>query len=260
MSEKLCLKWNDFQENVNIAFGSLREDTEFVDVTLACEDGQQVEAHKVILAASSPFFETILQRNKHPHPLIYLGGFKSEDLMAILDFLYFGEAKVYQENLDSFLAIAEEVKLRGLTGQTISEVVEEEEKPKNPKRANQTKESLYRDNDTNAPLANDNVAEKVFKALAIPDQFIDLQALDEKVKSMMEKSKNMIPSGRQADGTPKQERAFICKVCGKESMKANLIGHIEASHLVGLSFPCEFCDKSFSSRQSMRSHKRICAK
>ena len=68
MSEKLCLKWNDFQENVNAAFGNLREDTEFSDVTLACEDGQQLEAHKVILAASSPFFQNLLKRNKHPHP------------------------------------------------------------------------------------------------------------------------------------------------------------------------------------------------
>merc|ERR1719430_1456679 len=92
------------------------------------EDGQQVEAHKVILSASSPFFEKILQRNKHPHPLIYLRGFHSQDLLAILDFLYFGEANVYQENLDSFLAIAEELKLKGLTGQTSSDLVEEEEK------------------------------------------------------------------------------------------------------------------------------------
>ena len=59
MSEKLCLKWNDYQENVNIAFGNLREDREFADV--ACEDGQQIEAHKVILAASSPFFQNLLQ-------------------------------------------------------------------------------------------------------------------------------------------------------------------------------------------------------
>jgi len=28
----------------------LKEDNNFADVTLACEDGQQVEAHKVILA------------------------------------------------------------------------------------------------------------------------------------------------------------------------------------------------------------------
>ena len=70
--EKLCLKWNDFQENVISAFGTLREDREFADVTLACEDGQQVEAHKVILASSSPFFLNLLRRNKHPHPLIYM--------------------------------------------------------------------------------------------------------------------------------------------------------------------------------------------
>ena len=39
MSEKLCLQWNDFKENINIAFGRLRCDKEFTDVTLACEDG-----------------------------------------------------------------------------------------------------------------------------------------------------------------------------------------------------------------------------
>ena len=87
-----------------------------------------MEAHKVILAASSPFFEKILQRNKHPRPLIYLRGFKSEDFVSILDFLYFGEANVYQENLDSFLAIADELKLKELTGQTSSDLVEEQEK------------------------------------------------------------------------------------------------------------------------------------
>ena len=52
MSEKLCLQWNNFKDNVNSAFVNLREDKDFSDVTLACEDGQQVEAHKVILAAS----------------------------------------------------------------------------------------------------------------------------------------------------------------------------------------------------------------
>ena len=56
MLEKLCLQWNDFQDNIKSAFGNLREDADFANVTLACEDGQQVEAHKVVLAASSPFF------------------------------------------------------------------------------------------------------------------------------------------------------------------------------------------------------------
>ena len=39
------------------AFGDLRAGKEFTDVTLACEDGQQVEkVDKVVLTLSSPFF------------------------------------------------------------------------------------------------------------------------------------------------------------------------------------------------------------
>ena len=85
--EKLCLQWNDFKENLSFSFGELRKDRDLTDVTLACEDGQKIEAHKLILVTSSPFFEKILQGNKHSHPLIYLRGFMSKDLLAILDFL-----------------------------------------------------------------------------------------------------------------------------------------------------------------------------
>ena len=113
-SEKLCLQLNDFKKNISSSFGDLRADNDFSDVTLACEDGQQVEAHKVILAASSPFFKELLRKNSHPHPLVYMRALKSDDLVAMMDFLYFGEANVFQENLDSFLALAGELKLKGL--------------------------------------------------------------------------------------------------------------------------------------------------
>ena len=99
-SEKLCLQWNDFKVNVSTTFGELREDKDLTDVTLACEDGSQVEAHKVILAASSPFFMDILKRNKHPHPLIYMRGVTGSNLEAMVDFVYRGEADIFQENLD----------------------------------------------------------------------------------------------------------------------------------------------------------------
>ena len=71
-SEKLCLQWNDFKQNINASLGDLRGDEDFTDVTLVCEDGQQVEAHKVILVASSPFFKELLRKNKHSHPLVYM--------------------------------------------------------------------------------------------------------------------------------------------------------------------------------------------
>ena len=48
-TEKLCLQWNDFKVNVSSSFGELREDKDLTDVTLACEDGSQVEAHRTFL-------------------------------------------------------------------------------------------------------------------------------------------------------------------------------------------------------------------
>ena len=114
--EKLRLQWNDFKENISSVFRELRKDKDFTDVTLACEDGQQIEAHKVVLATSSPFFRELLKKSNHPHPLIYMRGLRSENLVALIDFLYFGETKVLQEHFDTFIALTEELRLKGLTG------------------------------------------------------------------------------------------------------------------------------------------------
>merc|ERR1719470_705006 len=77
-----------------------------------------MEAHKVIISACSPFFRTILRRNKHEHPLLYLKGVKYADLVSVLNFMYHGEVNVAQEELNSFLAVAEDLRVKGLTQTT----------------------------------------------------------------------------------------------------------------------------------------------
>ena len=83
-SEKLCLKWNDFQENISTTIATLKDACDFSDVTLVCEDGNQVDAHKIILSSSSPFFQNLFKKNKHSHPLIYMRGMKVEDLLGVV--------------------------------------------------------------------------------------------------------------------------------------------------------------------------------
>ena len=227
MSEKLCLQWNDFQENIKSAFGNLREDNDFADVTLACEDGQQVEAHKVILAASSPLFQKLLVRNKHPHPLIYMRGVKSQDLLAILDFLYCGEANVYQENLDSFLAIAEELQLKGLMGKIDENVRDLEEDNKYMTPIITTNATIPKATFKNSKIVNPGET----KTVAVPGNFSgDLEELEERVKSMMEKSQNTLAHRPSII-------AYICKVCGKEGQCNAIKDHIEANHLEGIVIP-----------------------
>jgi len=113
-TDKFCLRWNDFESNISVSFRELREDKDFFDITLACED-EQIQAHKVILSACSPFFRSVLKRNRHEHPLLYLKGVKFTELEAVLNFMYQGEVNVAQEDLNSFLAVAEDLKVKGLT-------------------------------------------------------------------------------------------------------------------------------------------------
>ena len=113
-SDKLCLHWNDLAANFINTLYDLKEDKDFTDLTLVCAD-KQVEVHKVVLASSSNFFRRIMKDIKHSHPLIYLSGIKFKDLDAVLSFIYLGQVNLAQEDLDSFLALAEELEMKGLT-------------------------------------------------------------------------------------------------------------------------------------------------
>ena len=254
-SEKFCLKWNDFQENVSAAFGSFRRDNELTDVTLACEDGKQVQAHKIILATSSPFFQNIFKLNKHAHPLIYMRGMKSEDLESIVEFLYHGEANIYQENLDIFLIIAQELNLKGLGGKEPHKAKEDAaENNTDPRLSKQTntpkKEStLYSQvssftSEQDYPLNQMHVE----RTVALPKQECseEMQEQNDKIRSMM------VLSGRLAkDGLHK---SYICQVCQKEGKVVDIKRHIEAKHIEGISIPCNFCEKTFRSSNALRQH------
>ena len=248
MSEKLCLQWNDFQDNIKNAFRNLREDNDFADVTLASEDGQQVEAHKVVLAASSPTFQKLLAGNKHPHPLIYLRGIKAHDLIAILDFLYRGEANVFQDNLDSFLVVAEELQLKGLMGKTEDRLADFEENEKPLPSYNSSKSIPKISSRKQMPNKETLISPEGNSAMAIPNDFSgNIDEHEARVSSLMEKSQN-----KTADG---KKLAYLCTMCGKEGHLTNIKDHIETNHLQGVNIPCNLCEKTFRSRKRVLDHK-----
>ena len=240
MDQKFNLKWNDFQENISASFATLRGENDFADVTLACADGQQVEAHKVILASTSPFFQDLLKRNSHPHPLIFMRGVSFEEMVAVVDFLYNGEVNILQEHLDGFLAIAEDLKLKGLRKRSDFTDVIKDDSPKPNRKTNKKERKTdvldFSKDQIPAPTVN-------------PDSTIDAAEYKEKLQSMMEKSEKTYLNGAR--------RAFykICKVCGKEGTGTNIKGHIETNHLQGVSIPCNFCDEMFVTRNSLKQHK-----
>ena len=113
-TDSFSLQWNGFGSHLSEALKDIREDKDLFDVTLACED-KQIEAHKLILSACSTFFRSLFKLNPHNHPLLYLRGVKFKELVGILNFVYLGQVSVAEEDLNSFLAVAAELKIRGLT-------------------------------------------------------------------------------------------------------------------------------------------------
>ena len=114
-SDEFNLSWDKFEANLKQSYAGLREAPDFSDVTLVCTDGDEIEAHKVILATASPFFFNMLHTDKHPHPRIYMKGMKLTKLSYIVDFIYHGEVSVAQQDISQFLELAEELKLKGLS-------------------------------------------------------------------------------------------------------------------------------------------------
>ena len=253
MPEKLCLQRDDFNEDVSIAFETLRNEKDFADVTLVCEDGKQVEAHKVILASTSPFFKNLLNRNKHSHPLIYMRGVGSDTLEAIMDFLYFGKANVFQENLDLFLAIGKDLQLKGLT--ETEDAVEEIKQETFEKYEGERENPLSRqETDTSVSAALPGSNFEIFASKSdlydgpvsqTQTQFPSLQDIDKKCKSLMEKTSTKLPNGNLL---------YKCKACGKVAIRTQMKNHIEENHLEGEFLPCNLCEQTFNSGDLSAKH------
>ena len=110
--ETLCIKWDDFHDNVTASFGKLINNTAFTDVTLVCEDGHyRRKVHKVVLSASSPFFQELFKQTSPDNQLIYLEGVMSGDLRSLVHFLYYGEVNIKQDHIAHFWSLVESFRL-----------------------------------------------------------------------------------------------------------------------------------------------------
>lgn len=112
-TQQFCLRWNNYQTNLTCVFDQLLQSESFVDVTLAC-DGNQIKAHKIVLSACSPYFQSLFFDNPCQHPIIIMRDVKWPELKAIVEFMYKGEINVNQDQISPLLAIAEMLQIRGL--------------------------------------------------------------------------------------------------------------------------------------------------
>ena len=110
------LQWHTFESNAANTFQSLATDTHFTDVTLSCSgaNGRSLPAHRVVLAASSDVIKAMLvEQTQQGRPYIYLRGVSYDNLCSLVHFMYHGSVNVAPEDLNAFMAAAEDLQIKG---------------------------------------------------------------------------------------------------------------------------------------------------
>ena len=110
------LRLNSFEKNVKASWEELQMDTDFCDVILACED-KKFKTHTTVISSCSPVLRNILKINQKSNILIYLMRVNHRDLQNLITFMYEGVVDVEEQDQDlpSFLEVAEDLQIRGLS-------------------------------------------------------------------------------------------------------------------------------------------------
>ena len=259
----LLLKHDNFLVNHAGFYQKLLKDHEFSDVTLACE-GFSIQAHKTVLAASSSVFSDIMKNNKHSLPYIYLRGVTSDQLSSMINFIYYGETTVKEEEFESFTALGKEFQIDGLQSLTFEEESQSNDTDKKMKELEELLSKDSRDfpsdkgeklkeivNDLEtfeASIKSKPEAKKIVSPKSSGDAN---KSEDEKVSNEFELAiNNKIEFGKTTDGT----RIFQCTDCLKPfKTKQKAKFHVEI-HLDGFSHTCQQCGASLKTKHSLTMH------
>ena len=277
--EKFLLQWESHEKSRTPILENLWRNDSFVDVSLACDDDQGLRAHQIILSVASPVFRKILQSNPKKYPFIYLKGTRKQEIETLLEFIYCGKTEVRLSDLENFIELAKAFEIKGVNFQEdmalsgknkleqkkrvkkekynesyeLNEAIEEQ--GENLKETLDTNDSYVSKGaiteDEKIAFVSTNDADE--KDLLGTEELLDITFVDNEEKLKEYKA-------RRAQIVHKKGDVWTCSVClHTRSIRTHLLDHAE-KHIKGFSFECDTCDKSYSSKNSLRCHKKKCPK
>jgi hypothetical protein len=96
-------------------FSQFYKDETLVDVTLSCiQSNHQINAHRLVLAACSPYFRNMFEKQSNPlYPIVNIDNIYVEDLRLVLEFMYKGEVMIPNERLANVVRCATSLEVDG---------------------------------------------------------------------------------------------------------------------------------------------------
>ena len=113
--EQFNLNWHTYNDHLREMMQNLMQSNESTDVTLMCEDKTKFKAHKFVLNACSPVFQSIISDLPQRDPIIYLRGIHSQEIKSILQFMYLGQATFFHDRMNDFLNVAKSLEIKEIS-------------------------------------------------------------------------------------------------------------------------------------------------
>ena len=113
--DQFNLNWHSYNDHLKEMMHNLLVSHESSDVTLVCEDKTKFKAHKFVLNACSPVFQSIINELPQKDPVIYLRGVHAQEMKSILQFMYLGQATFYQDRMNEFLNVAKSLEIKEIS-------------------------------------------------------------------------------------------------------------------------------------------------
>ena len=229
----------------------MRDDKEFADVTLISEDKVKFSAHKIFLKSCSNVFKFILDGNSHANLNMFLSGVSSINLGFILDYIYYGEVNLFQEQLDSFLESAQKLEIEGLLS-TENNQNDHELNTKDEFHEEDIQPSQSKDEQT----VEDKIIERIQKNAPSQRQYRRFLSLQDDTKFDVGSMTAMEIDLKMRELYQKVDGVWRCLACDYSTTHSsgNMRIHVE-THLEGLSYKCTLCSKEFRYRNSLMCHK-----
>jgi hypothetical protein len=109
-----CLRWNNHKSNLVEILESLIKMECYVDCTIYVDNHVQFKAHRVVLAACSPYFQLILQDAPQDHCSIIFPGVQEFEMRTLLEYIYAGEVNIAESQIPRIMKIAKMLEVKGL--------------------------------------------------------------------------------------------------------------------------------------------------
>ena len=251
--EQFNLNWHTYSDHLKEMMVNLMESYETSDVTIVCEDKTKFKAHKFVLNACSPVFQSILNDlPQKENSVIFLRGVLAQEMKSILQFMYLGQATFYHDRMNEFLNVAKSLEIKEISKDVDFDAGEAS---KNDAADEDVLEDYENPNirETNERLSN-MVAEVKNEETKIIQSF-----MNENGKYQCSQCDKLFVHKRSLYQHIKEAHEglnFQCNECGKTfTQKIGLIRHVQSVH-EGINFPCNECPYKSTRQSVLAQHKK----